>query len=106
MNNDTDDDGVADFNAGTGTISGGIEQILARGGASQGDGQANYLDLSTFVLKTAAVQMLGGDDTVIAASHGKKLTYDLGEGNDGFQGTGSVKDTDLNGLQNGDLIFA
>ncbi|MEO1249628.1 MAG: hypothetical protein AAFW76_07285, partial [Pseudomonadota bacterium] len=97
INNDTDDDGVADFNAGTGTINGGVEQILGRGGSLLGDAQANHFDVSAVVLKTATVQMLGGDDTVIAASHGKKRSYDLGEGNDSFQGTGTVKDTVLGG---------
>lgn len=97
VNNDTDDDGVADFNAGTGTVSGGIEQISGRGGNLTGDDQANYFDLSAVVLRTSSVSMLGGNDTVIASSHGNKRSYDLGEGNDSFQGTGSVKDTVLGG---------
>jgi len=102
VNNDTDGDGTAEFNVGTGTVSSGIEKIDGNSKVLLGNNAANHFDFAGVDLNVSKVDTEGGEDTVIGSDMDDR-TYELGNGTDTFTGTGSKKDRVL-GESGNDII--
>ena len=80
----------------------GIEILDGNGAYSEGtnttipDNTFNLADVDVKNGSITRIEMQGGDDVVIGAGR-DHLIYDLGSGNDLFEGTGNAKDTVIGG---------